>query len=315
MDKIKKIYVFLLLAVMALAFCTGCGSSDDAGLVSADALQDILSENQELTRKNDKLKSENSDLKKDIRQYQQDQTDSSSDASLDASTRATRRSSAAYLSFIGRSNFTQIRFFDENSADGRYIYFTDHVLCNWLSNMASMALIDTNSDYSDFRTEVPRYSYTLYNEDHSVCRMRIYRDSRVIFDNINGYVYYIPDIMKLGRAMSSQASSDALPNESMYNTLYLADLVYDTNEVYSDEAVHRFITSLKELKLSKEDSAPADVESSSLHEYIFRTGGDTYLMEEYSRYISITKNNSEVTWYDAGDRDLSKIFLNNQNTE
>jgi hypothetical protein len=179
----------------------------------------------------------------------------------------------------------------------------------WLKKQFANAIADTNQNVQDWQEQHEAlYSYTLYNEDNSVCQCQVYADDYVIFTDDQNTVYYVAGVCRLGDAVFSDSTTAKSPKRSVFSNLYESQIAFRDNKLLSVAATKAIASAFAYIPPQHLGAKPSDVEAGSQHELIFKCSGVTYVMEVYTNYVSITTDGSTVDWYRA-DAEQVKAFV------
>lgn len=280
----KNFITAFILCLWVVGLC-GCEKElTESDIKATDVYQDLETEYNKLQRKYDKL----------------------SGNQADTSTEETQVNASQYLSKVKQSNYTKVRY--SCNRNSRYEITDNASLCKWLKNQLAKAIPDTNKNAEEFQTEqTALYSYTLYNENNSICQCQIYEGNYVIFSDIADTVYYAAGTCRLGDASFAGENFPNIPR-SFKLQFYESQLAYKGGELLSIAETKLLAGKFADMQLKKLAVKPADVEAVAQEEYIFKCDGTTYVVEAYTSCFSVTKDGSQVEWYQA-EPDEVREFL------
>lgn len=285
--------ILICALILSVLFCfSGCEKKlTKEEIQRTEEYKDLKTKYSQLQRKYDKLKS--------TAKATEDAT--SSDA-VDVETEK------SYFTHIKKSNYVKVRY-ELCGENASYEVSDNASLCKWLKKQVQKAArVDSLKAEDLTQEEGPRYSYHLYNEDNSVCAFQVYRDNYVIFSDLPQSVYYVNDVSRIVEGSLHVTDSKLRPKQSLFSDLFHSQLVFQNNVLLSREDGQKVAGTFYNIKHKKLSEKPADVESVSQAEYIFKCDGDTNVMEVYDRYFSITRQDQSVIWYRSTKEDV-KTFL------
>lgn len=280
-----KNFILVFLFCIFVVTVTGCEKElTESDIKETDTYQELETAYNQLQRKYEKVIGTKADT-------------TTEEAAVDV---------ASYLKHLKRSNFIKVRYtYNHNS---RYEISDNVSLCKWLKEQLGKAVLETNLNGEEFQTEqTALYSYTLYNEDNSICQCQVYEGDYVVFSELPDSVYYVAGACRLGDASFVREEIPKI-QRSFKLQFYQSQLAYMNDKLLSIADTKKVGAAFADMDLKRVAAKPSDVEASSAREYIFKCDGITYVMEVYTAYFSVTREGNQVDWYQAKEEDIQEFL-------
>ena len=284
-----------MLAGLLLTMGAGCGKElTDSDIKGTKLYKDLETDYSQLERKYNKL----------VDSRKKEDSSSEEEASYDAD---------VYLKNVRGSTYVRIQYMEIATSKSES---SDNIsMCKWLKTILGKAIVNTNINITELQAEqTALYSYALYNENNSLVTCSIYDGDLVVFNDIPDYVYYVPEVTRIGAGCFGNGKDYKAPRRTVYSELYESQLAFKDGDFLEREQIRKAASALAASAPKHLGMKPAYVENTAISEYIFKCDGNTYMMEVYSNCFSITKNGNEVEWYSLS-KEAVKNYLKADSNE
>ncbi len=283
-----KIWIVLLTGLLTMMLLCSCGEQEIAisDVKDTDAYKELLTENEEIERKYEKLKSKYKSL----------------DASEDAV------SYTELMNRISKSTFTKLICKAGDNSEAKTT-ITDEDVLKRLKVMLSKSIRDNKTKISAL-SDKKSYTYSIVNDDNSYMAVVVYDNDRVVFDSKPRTVYYCQGASFIGDAFYGDGSFIDDFDVSIPLIVYDADICYLDDVLMSADAKESVAYKLNKAIGKKVNVEANDTASEPYHNLIVYYCGKAYELKFYDDYIEFSNMDDaeENTKYVYKSLDHERIF-------